>query len=149
MSPFKPSPEQEEMGELEPPATEERCFTPDEVGVVMLLPLHQLRVSPAGESIQVGPSWGGHRDLVTVGPDLQPHQSDEGPQRLVDLRATRREAVKQGTSRRSVVHTELTLQRGTTKLQHTGHNLDLNTVTPAEPSSNSPRIKRKGCDSPC
>lgn len=58
------------------------------MGVVMLLPFHQLRVSPAGESIQVSPSWGGHRDLVTTGPDLQPHQSDEGPQRLVNLRAT-------------------------------------------------------------
>lgn len=53
----------------------------------MLLPFQQLRVSPGGESIQVSPSWGGHRDLVTIGPDLQPHESDEGPQRLVDLRA--------------------------------------------------------------
>lgn len=86
--PCKPSREQEEMGELESPPTDQRRSRPDEMGVVMLLPFHQLRVPPVGESIQVSPSWGGHRDLVTIGPDLQPHQSDEGPQRLVDLRAT-------------------------------------------------------------
>lgn len=56
--------------------------------VVMLFPFHQLRVSPLHESIQVSPSWGGHRDQVPIGPDLQPHQSNEGPQWLVCLQAT-------------------------------------------------------------
>lgn len=46
--------------------------------VVMWFLFYQLRVSPLHESIQVGPGRGGHRDLVTIGPDLQPHQCDEG-----------------------------------------------------------------------
>lgn len=55
--------------------------------VVMLFPFHQLRVSPLHERIQVGPGRGGHRDLVTIGPDLKTHQSNEGPQGLICLQA--------------------------------------------------------------
>lgn len=58
---------------------------PDEMSVVVLLSLQQLRVSPLHERIQVGAGWGGHGDQVSIGPDLQTHQGDEGPQRLVGL----------------------------------------------------------------
>lgn len=54
----------------------------------MFYPRHQLRVSPLHESIQVCPCWGGHRDQVTIRPYLQPHQSNKGPQRFVDLKKT-------------------------------------------------------------
>lgn len=64
-----------------------RLIIPDQVCVVVLLSLHQLRVSPLHEGVQGGPSWGGHRDQVPVGPDLQPHQSNESPEGLVGLRS--------------------------------------------------------------
>lgn len=53
--------------------------------VVVLLPLEQLRVPPLHEGVQVVSGRGGDADQVPVGPDLQAHQGDEGPQRLVDL----------------------------------------------------------------
>lgn len=56
--------------------------------IVMFYPHHQLRVSPLHESIQVCSCWGGHRDQVTIRPYLQPHQSNKGPQRFVDLKKT-------------------------------------------------------------
>lgn len=55
------------------------------MSVVMLFPFHQVGVSPLHESIQVGSGRGGHCDQVLAGPDLQPHQSNEGPQGLVCL----------------------------------------------------------------
>lgn len=58
---------------------------PDEMGVVVLLSLQQVRVSPSHEPIQVRAGRGGHGDQVPIGPDLQTHQGDEGPQRLVGL----------------------------------------------------------------
>lgn len=64
---------------------------PDQVSVVVLFPLEQLSVPPLHESLQVGTSWGGHGDLVAVGPDLQTHQSDEGPQGFVGLQNRRRD----------------------------------------------------------
>lgn len=55
------------------------------MGVVVLLSLQQLGVSPLHEPVQVGAGRGGHGDQVPIGPDLQTHQGDEGPQRLVGL----------------------------------------------------------------
>lgn len=61
------------------------------MSIVMLFPLEQLIVPPLHESIQVGTSWGGHRDLITIGPDLQTHQSNEGLQWFVGLESRRAE----------------------------------------------------------
>lgn len=58
---------------------------PDELRVVVVLPLEQLRVPPPHEGVQVGPGWGSDADQVSGGPDLQAHQGDEGAQGLVDL----------------------------------------------------------------
>lgn len=55
--------------------------------VVMLFLFEQIRVPPFHKSIEVGTGWGGHSDQVTIGPDLQPHQSNESPQGLVSLQA--------------------------------------------------------------
>lgn len=59
--------------------------------VVVLRPLQQLRVPPPHEGVQVGSGWRRDADQVSVGPDLQAHQGDEGPQRLVDLGESQRE----------------------------------------------------------
>lgn len=69
------------------------------MGVVVLLSLQQLRVSPLHEPVQVGAGRGGHGDQVPIGPDLQTHQGDEGPQRLVGLGgASSRQTVRRETS---------------------------------------------------
>lgn len=59
--------------------------------VVVLLPLEQLRVPPLHEGVQVDSGRRRDADQVSVGPDLQAHQGDEGPQRLVDLGESQRE----------------------------------------------------------
>lgn len=63
------------------------------MGIVIWLPFQQVIVPPVHESVQVCPSRRGHIDQVTAGPDLQPHQSDEGPQGLVCLKEIREREV--------------------------------------------------------
>lgn len=58
---------------------------PDQMSVVVLLPLEQLVVPPPHEGVQAGPRGGGDGDLVPAGPHLRPHQSDEGLQGSVGL----------------------------------------------------------------
>lgn len=55
------------------------------MSIVVFRPLYQLRVPPLHEGVQVSSSWRSHCDLVTVGPDLQSHQGDEGPQGFIGL----------------------------------------------------------------
>lgn len=76
---------------------------PDEVCVVVLLPFHQHRVPPLHEGVQVGPGRAAHVDQVLGGPDLHPHQGNEGPQRLVHLRGGRPSATLASKGQRAAI----------------------------------------------